>query len=489
MIKLTGSVGRMGVNKKHDVALVQRIMGAIKVRTKLGLRPIWTGKADGRYTREMEPAIKCLQEHMGMKPSGKLECTVQTMNALTRVAPRELRTATSVPSTSASLKGPSDPGREAMRIASETLASAPFPLAERRHLARAYRSLGPGHNICLERKKDWVTSDGRFATELEIDGKLSGTLQEKKQVHQLICRFITVQGIWEKGNPNDLKFRSKRQLKCLKSLRAGPLSGKDKKLLGLTTAPRDPVLIACAKGCAGLIRSGGAATNAGKKEAEVLIEVAGNADRQLGEKLTAAVKRPVGDFSFDPTTVANATAAITMLESRVGLAVQSLNNYDISAAFLVEKYFEPFRAGGLDNEKTPSTIAEIIAIKIERALSILTGRPFKQLFRPNIHGRAPFSVRDTFLRESDVVAIQSGNKIYLHEDRFNAYNGITQAAVLLHEAMHMVLRAGKKEDQKYIWQDVTTLGVRDAVDNADSYVAVVFDDVIGAIGQFREIRE
>ena len=40
MIKLTGSVGRMGLNKKHDVALVQKIMGAIKIRTRQGLKPI-----------------------------------------------------------------------------------------------------------------------------------------------------------------------------------------------------------------------------------------------------------------------------------------------------------------------------------------------------------------------------------------------------------------------------------------------------------------
>ena len=173
MIKLSGSVGRMGLNKKHDVALVQRIMNLIKVRTKFGPRPIWTKKPDGRYTPAMEPAIMGLQEHMGMKPTGKLEPTMQTMNALTRVAPRELRSAASVPSTTAAVRGPSDPGRESYRLADETKAKAPFPSKERSALARGYRSLGPNFNICLKRKRDWVTSDGRFATELEIDGELA----------------------------------------------------------------------------------------------------------------------------------------------------------------------------------------------------------------------------------------------------------------------------------------------------------------------------
>jgi hypothetical protein len=153
-----------------------------------------------------------------------------------------------------------------------------------------------------------VTSDGRFATELAIDGELTGTLQERNLVHRQICRFITVHGVWEKGNPNDLKFRSKRQLKCLKSLRAGPLSGKDKKLLGITSPPRDPVLIACAKGCADLIRSGGAATNASKKEAEVLIEVAGNADAQLGRKLDQVLKGKVTVQTIAPTRAASRSA-------------------------------------------------------------------------------------------------------------------------------------------------------------------------------------
>ncbi len=222
MIKLSGSVGRMGLNKKHDVALVQRIMSLIKVRTKFGPRPIWTKKIDGRYTRQMEPAIICLQEHMGMKPTGRLEPTIQTLNALTKVAPLSMRTAASVPGTTAAVKGPSNPGRESYRLADETKAKAPFPAKERNALARGYRSLGPNFNICLKRQKDWVTNDGRFATELEIDGQLSGTLAERHQVHQKICFYITFQGIWEKGNPNDLKFRAKTANSKLPPISAAP---------------------------------------------------------------------------------------------------------------------------------------------------------------------------------------------------------------------------------------------------------------------------
>ena len=96
---------------------------------------------------------------------------------------------------------------------------------------------------------------------------------------------------------------------------------------------------------------------------------------------------------------------------------------------------------------------------------------------------------DIFNASPTTIAIHWQGNIYVHEERFNAHNPISHAAFLLHEGMHEILTAGKKEDQKYIWEDVTTLGVRKAVQNADSYVAVAFDDVIGQIDEYREIRE
>ena len=119
------------------------------------------------------------------------------------------------------MKGPSNPGRESYRLADETKVKAPFPAKERNALARGYRSLGPNFNICLKRKTDWVTGDGRFATELAIDGELSETLAERHQVRQQICRFITNLGHWEKDHPNVLKFRSKLLSISLKLFRLG----------------------------------------------------------------------------------------------------------------------------------------------------------------------------------------------------------------------------------------------------------------------------
>ena len=213
-------------------------------------------------------------------------------------------------------------------------------------LARAYRSLGPGHNICLSRKKDWVTSDGRFATELAIDGELSGTMAERHQVHQIICRFITRQGVWEKGNPNDLKFRSKLQLKALKGLGTGPLSGDDKKLLGITSPPKGAALTACAKGCATLIRSGRAAKPDGKKEAEIIIEAAANANPQLGKRLKAAVEEKKGPFEFSSTTLQNLDNALASVPGRLSTAISSLQSPNDQTLKIVERFFKP-------NENSP----------------------------------------------------------------------------------------------------------------------------------------
>ena len=73
---------------------------------------------------------------------------------------------------------------------------------------------------------------------------------------------------WQKGSPSDLVFKSKRQLKSLQNLGTGPLSADDKKLLGITSPPSAPVLLACAKGCAQLIRSGRAAKPDGDQDIE-----------------------------------------------------------------------------------------------------------------------------------------------------------------------------------------------------------------------------
>ena len=110
---------------------------------------------------------------------------------------------------------------------------------------------------------------------------------------------------WQKGSPNDLVFKSKRQFKSLQNLGTGPLSGDDKKLLGLTTPPKGAVLTACAKGCARLISLGKAATNEGKKEATILIEAASNADAQLGKLLAQAASGQITKPSPTRWPVAN----------------------------------------------------------------------------------------------------------------------------------------------------------------------------------------
>ena len=195
MIKLSGSVGRMGLNRKHDVALVQKIMSLIKVRTKFGPKPIWSKRIDGRYTREMEPAIMCLQEHIGQKPTGKLECTAQTMNALTRALPLGDRNLLAIEGTIA-VASPGTANRPAERIARETEAKAPFPKRERKALAAALMRVGKESGFCLKRQQDYVTADGRFASQLAFDITTVPEAGSGREVERALTKIVEAAPGW-----------------------------------------------------------------------------------------------------------------------------------------------------------------------------------------------------------------------------------------------------------------------------------------------------
>lgn len=186
-----------------------------------------------------------------------------------------------------SISGQSDPERAAAREAEKLKASAPFPDKERRALADVIKKMGKELNILLTRKRDWITQDGRFATELQIDGELSGSTAERNQVMQKISRVIAEKGAWEQGNLNNLEFKSKRQLNALKGTKK-TLSAPDIELLELTNPPRDPMLAAYAQGCAELIRSNAIQTAKGKEEHKTIIEAVTNADPALAKQLLAA---------------------------------------------------------------------------------------------------------------------------------------------------------------------------------------------------------
>ena len=291
MIKLSGSVGRMGPNKTGDVALIQ----AALMNVKGG--PFWPGPIDGKKTTKFVEAITAFQTANRVTPAnGTIQSFGPTMNKLKSALPMSMSGLGALPDSAVVFVAGAGT-REAEREAEATKRKAPFPKLEAEALSKIQKTIGKSAGLCLERAKDSVTRDGCFATELDFQGvkwldprsaKPLAPGREPTGVTNFVWSQIGTGTPWQKGSPHDLLFKSKRQFKSLQNLGTGPLSADDKKLLGITTPLRDPVLLACAKGCAGLIRSGRAAKPAGKKEAQIIIEAASNTDPQLGKLLAQA---------------------------------------------------------------------------------------------------------------------------------------------------------------------------------------------------------
>ena len=286
-MKLKGSVGKMGGNDKGDVALVQQALATIKVNGKFGAQPLWKGRVDGRNSRDLEAAIGVFQAAKGLRPTGKLDAIGPGITRLKQTLPTSFRATQAIRGTTASVSGQADVRGAAKKAADKIRAAAPFPVKERTALADAIQAVAKELDIALASTELWITRDGRFAVELEVEGKLAGPPSEKGQVMQKIARVVIRNGVWLRRMPNTLDFESRRQLRSLKAA-AKTLPAEDKELLELTGAPKGPVLAALAQGCAELIRSGAIAIPRGKEEYELILEAAANADPVLAKELTAA---------------------------------------------------------------------------------------------------------------------------------------------------------------------------------------------------------
>ena len=312
MVKLTGAVGKMGTNKTCDVALIQ----AALMNARGG--PFWPGPIDGKKTTKLVEAITSFQTANRVTPAnGTIQSFGPTMNRLKSALPMSMSGLGALPGTAVVFVAGAG-AREAEREAEETKRKAPFPKLEADALSKIQKQIGKSAGLCLERVEDSVTRDGCFETKLDFAGvrwldprsaKPMAPGREPPGVTNFVWSQIGSATPWQKGSPQDLVFKSKRQLKSLQNPGRGSLSADDKKLLNITSPPHDPVLLACAKGCAQLIRSGRAVKPDGKKEAQIIIEAAANADPQLGKLLAQAASGQITKPS--PTSWPVATPIVT----------------------------------------------------------------------------------------------------------------------------------------------------------------------------------
>ena len=187
--------------------------------------------------------------------NGTIQSFGPTMNRLNAALPMSLSGLGALPG-SATVFVAGAGAREAEREAEETKRKAPFPKLEAEALAKIQKSIGKEAGLCLVRSQDSVTKDGCFATELDFagvrwldprSGKPLAPGREPMGVTNYVWSMIGSATPWQQGSPHDLLFKSKRQLKSLQNLPAGGLAQEDRALLGITSSPKGPVLLACAK--------------------------------------------------------------------------------------------------------------------------------------------------------------------------------------------------------------------------------------------------
>lgn len=186
-----------------------------------------------------------------------------------------------------SVFGQRDASRSAANEAARVMSSAPFPIRERTALADAIGTVGRDFNIHLKRKRDWISRGGRFATELEIDGRLSGSMAENAVVLQKVSREIVGTGVWTQALSHKLEFKSKRQINALSGTKSS-FSTSDGDILNIKSLLIDPVLVALALGCAALIRSDAVRFGKGAAEYRAIVEAVKVKDPMLARKLLDA---------------------------------------------------------------------------------------------------------------------------------------------------------------------------------------------------------
>ncbi len=246
MLVLQASVGKGAQNRKHDVTLVQEVLSAIQVRTQYGMHPLYRGQKDGRVSPALIQAIETIQRDGRFPITGRVDPRSQTLQKMERGLPHNTRLA--LEKTPATDTGRQALIRKAEAFAKATMEKAPFPNKERRDLAKAIKDIVKVYGVSVDRKRDWVTSDGHFATELKITSVLPMGITERELVPK-ISLLVSITGSWRPRNTNDLTFTNNRVVGCL--IKGSPVSAEDLKLIGLTAIPVDkPVLRSIAEGLA-----------------------------------------------------------------------------------------------------------------------------------------------------------------------------------------------------------------------------------------------
>ena len=175
MIKLTGSVGKMGPNKTCDLALIQ----AALMNARGG--PFWPGPIDGKKTPKLIDAITSFQTAHRVTPAnGTIQSFGPTMNRLKSALPMSLSGLGALPDSAVVFVAGAG-AREAEREAEETKRKAPFPKLEAEALAKIQKALGKAAGLCLVRREELLKAMDRVQRALlTFDSEVLAAIDDPK---------------------------------------------------------------------------------------------------------------------------------------------------------------------------------------------------------------------------------------------------------------------------------------------------------------------
>ena len=287
MVYISRPLGRNAFGEKHDIAAIQAALKNIKIRNK----PIWPGRIDGRKTKDLEEAIAIFQMTHRIKVTGKVEPRGPTITAMTRALPRNLANMRGLKGTCVVFV-PTMGAREAEQEARNTQSKAPFPDKETRGLATIIKKAGRELGICFGRKRDFVTPQGRFATELApmglkwIDpssGRVATLNNPPREAIATMLRVIPSSPEWQPGPAGKLECHSKLLVPALNGV--GRPTAADYEALGLPQKTENEVWGPFIAAAARLV---GDTTPQGVRKFDDLVQLASQINTGLGGALRSA---------------------------------------------------------------------------------------------------------------------------------------------------------------------------------------------------------
>ena len=241
MIKLSGSVGKMGPNKTGDVAVVQ----AALMNARGG--PFWPGPIDGNRTTKLVEAITGFQATNGVRPAnGTFQSGSMGLGKLRQALRMPLNRMQGIPGTAIVCVPPS--ATKQCTLARYAEKSAPLPKKEADGLAKIVKKLEQLGGGCLALLSEDVDFHGHFTLELSFEdmrfldnrtGKLLPRGEFPITAKTELFKMTAGSGsLWAESGTKALNLKSRLRLETLE--KAPPVPTERLRAMGVEQ-PKNPI--------------------------------------------------------------------------------------------------------------------------------------------------------------------------------------------------------------------------------------------------------